>query len=577
MQGKNRLSQGRPPLVILVCFLGVVFPGWGAIGQTEPPRIPSPRDLLPAPAPIPLPAPVPQPPPPVDLTPAVPAPEAPLVPNRIPGTIVVKRFEVVGSTVFSTAELAQVTAPFTNRPITFAELLQAQAEVTKYYTDRGYITSGAVIPPQTLEADVVRIQVVEGSLEAINVVGTRRLNPNYVRSRLAIATQQPLNNRRLLEALQLLQLNPLIQTISAELSAGTRPGSNLLDVKVAEADTFNLQVALNNGRSPAVGTFRRQLQVSEANLLGLGDSLSIGYANTRGSNIGDISYVLPVNPRNGTVSFRFSLGGSLIVEQPFDQIDFRANSRTFDLTYRQPLLQTPSQELALGATLSHQRSQTFILGVPLAVSPGANDQGQSRVSALRFFQEWTERRAQSVFAARSQFSVGLNALGATINESGPDSQFFSWRGQVQWARLLAADTLLLLRSDLQLADRPLLPLEQFGLGGQESIRGYRQDLLLTDNGLLATAELRLPILRVPKITGLLQVAPFIELGKAWNRDADSNPDPSTLASLGLGLVWQQGDRFSARLDWGIPLVPVASERRTWQENGVYFSVVYNLF
>jgi len=28
------------------------------------------------------------------------------------------------------------------------------------------------------------------------------------------------------------------------------------------------------------------------------------------------------------------------------------------------------------------------------------------------------------------------------------------------------------------------PIEQFGLGGLESVRGYRQDLLLTDNALL---------------------------------------------------------------------------------------------
>jgi len=51
----------------------------------------------------------------------------------------------------------------------------------------------------------------------------------------------------------------------------------------------------------------------------------------------------------------------------------------------------------------------------------------------------------------------------------------------------------------------------------------------------------------------------------------ADPDRNTLASVGLGLRWQQGDRFTARLDWGIPLVEVDStEERTWQENGVYF-------
>ena len=57
--------------------------------------------------------------------------------------------------------------------------------------------------------------------------------------------------------------------------------------------------------------------------------------------------------------------------------------------------------------------------------------------------------------------------------------YFSWRGQAQLVRLLAPDTLFLIRADVQLADRALVPLEQIGVGGQETVRGYRQDLLLS--------------------------------------------------------------------------------------------------
>jgi len=550
-----------------------------AIAQTAP-LIPPPQDLLPPTNPNLLPSPTlpTVPPAPAKLTPPTAKP-LPQIPNTIPGAIVVKRFVILGSTIFSQEELLAELKKnkLLDRPLSFAELLQAQVVVTEYFTSRGYKTSGAVIPPQTVEEEgVVKIQVVEGSLEAINVTGTRRLKPNYVRSRLAVAATKPLNERRLLEALKLLQLDPLIQNISAELSAGARPGTNRLDVKVTEARSFKAQLGLNNGRSPAVGSFRRQLDVSEANLLGIGDGLSISYANTDGSNLGDLTYTLPINPYNGTVSVRISQGGNLITEKPFDQIDIRATSRSFDLSLRQPFFRTSAQEFAAGISLSQQSSRTSVLGVPLAISPGADNQGETRVAALRFFQEWTDRRAQSVFAVRSQFSVGLNVFNATINKTAPDGRFFAWRGQMQWLRLLAPDTLLLLRSDLQLADRSLLPLEQLSLGGADSVRGYRQDLLLTDNGWLGSAEVRLPLLRAPESQGLLQAISFIDLGKGWNASG-TNPDPSTLAAVGLGLRWQQGDRLTARLDWGIPLVSVTAEKRTWQENGVYFSIVYNLF
>ncbi|MCC5636838.1 hypothetical protein LC593_13395 [Nostoc sp. CHAB 5844] len=47
---------------------------------------------------------------------------------------------------FSDSQLAEVTKDFRDKPISFAELLEAEALVNKKYTDAGYINSGAVIP-----------------------------------------------------------------------------------------------------------------------------------------------------------------------------------------------------------------------------------------------------------------------------------------------------------------------------------------------------------------------------------------------------------------------------------------------
>jgi len=291
--------------------------------QTIPPN------LLPPPRPTPQAPPTPPPlPPPTDLLQPTPTPTTPeKLPNTVPGRITVKRFEVVGSTVFSPKTLAKVTAPFTNRPLSFTEVLQVRSALTQLYLDKGYVTSGAFIPPQTFNRGVVKIQVVEGRLEAINVKGTRRLNPKYVRSRLAIATSKPLNRNRLLEALQLLQLNPLIKNISAELSAGARPGTSLLEVQVTEAKTFSTPITIDNDRDPSVGSFQRGVQLNEANLLGLGDGLSVGYSNTDGSNNLDASYTLPLNPRNGTLNLSYGNSWSNVIEPPFDILKIKANFR----------------------------------------------------------------------------------------------------------------------------------------------------------------------------------------------------------------------------------------------------------
>ncbi|AVH72479.1 ShlB/FhaC/HecB family hemolysin secretion/activation protein [Nostoc sp. 'Lobaria pulmonaria (5183) cyanobiont'] len=551
-------------------------------------NVPPPQDIQPpTPSPLPLPE-VPQPlPPPAELfPPSAPTPTPEELPSgNFPQTIVVERFEVIGSTVFSAQELAQATAEFTKRPISPTQLFQARSKITELYVKNGYITSGALIPPQTIQSGVVKIQVVEGKLEDIQVTGTRRLNPNYVRSRLAIATSAPLNRQRLLEALQLLQLNPLIKNVTAELSTGSQPGTSLLEVKVSEAKTFSGQIILDNGRSPSVGSFRRGLRLNEANLLGLGDDLSLGYTNTDGSNSFDASYTLPLNPRNGTLSFNYGTTSSHVIEPPFDALDIESASRYYEVTFRQPIVQTPTQEFALGLTASRRESdiswklQRESEGgfPPSLLSPGADDEGHTRVSALRFFQEWTNRNSREVIALRSQFSLGIDVLDATVNQDAPDSRFFAWQGQAQWARLLAPETLLLLRLNTQLASRTLLPIEQFGLGGQDSIRGYRQDYLLTDNGTFVSAEVQVPILRLPQINSTLQVVPFVDFGVGWNSSGRNNPDPNTLASVGLGLRWAQGDRLTVRLDWGIPLISVDSNERTLQESGLYFSLLYNPF
>jgi len=491
----------------------------------------------------------------------------------------VDRIEVVGSTVFKPEDFKAVTSSYVGRELTFAELLQVKDAVTKLYTDKGYVTTGALITPQTVESGVIKIQVVEGSLQEIKIVGNRRLNSEYIRSRIKLDAGKPLNVPHLMEKLQLLRLDPRIQNLSAELQTGARPGTNTLQVAVKEADTFKLTAILDNGRSPSVGSFRRGIDLQETNLLGLGDTLSVGYANTDGSNAINTSYTLPINAHNGAVSFSYNQGWNHVIEKPFSVLDIQSNSKSYEFGYRQPLIQKPTQELAVGLSFSREESQTElgldrIGGFPL--SPGADANGKTKISALRFTQEYTQRSNKQVFAARSQFSVGVDWFGANVNENAPDSRFFSWRGQAQWVRQLKPDTLFVVKGDLQVANDSLVPLEQFGLGGQLSVRGYRQDALLTDSGLLLSSELRLPIVRAPKMKGVLQLTPFFEIGKGWNNNG-KNPSPSTLVSTGLGLLWKQDDNFSTRLDWGIPLVSVEGEKRSLQENGLYFSVSYLLF
>jgi hemolysin activation/secretion protein len=502
----------------------------------------------------------------------------------IAGTFRVKQFVLNGSRIFSQAEIDRVTKAFTDRPITFADVLQARSQINELYLNQGYITTGAYVPEQDFQdGGNVQITIVEGGLESIEIQGNTRLNSGYLRSRIANAGKAPLNREQLLEGLQLLRLNPLLSNLSATLEGGTKPGKSILTVKVQEAPSFDTQFSVNNNRSPSVGSFKRGVQMSEGNLFGFGDSLNVGYSNTKGSNSWDVGYSIPISPQDTTLSFNLGASTSNVIEKPFNLLKIESKSRYYELTLRQPLQRRTTSEIAVGLTFSRRESETNLgfenIG-PFPLSPGADDRGSTRVSALRFFQELTKRSDKQVLAFRSQFSLGLNTFDATSNGGTiPDSQFFSWRGQAQWVKLIGNDpeSLLLLRADAQLANRPLLSGEQFGIGGVDSVRGYRQDALLTDSGLFGSAEVRLPIARIPSWNSTISLAPFLEWGRGWNQGRES-PEVSTLFSGGLGLRWRVANKLTARLDWGIPFRAIkSSTKSSLQENGLYFALSWNPF
>ncbi|HCF26906.1 MAG TPA: ShlB/FhaC/HecB family hemolysin secretion/activation protein, partial [Cyanobacteria bacterium UBA11049] len=441
------------------------------------------------------------------------------------------------------------------------------------YIRNGYTTSGAFLPLQDVSDGLIKIQVVEGELERIEVQGLNRLQKSYVRSRIAAAAKTPINIRRLESALQLLQLDPLFSRVQAELTAGTVPGSNILILNLKEAPPLSAGLIVDNHDSPSVGSTRGTAVLSHNNLLGLGDRARAEVAIAEGVEDYNISYALPVNARNGTLNFRYENGNSRIIEQPFAPLDINGETQTYSLGFRQPLIRTPTTEFALSLSGDLRRSQTYILDdEPFSFTIGP-EKGESRVSAIRFSQDWVNRSANRVLAARSQFSLGLDILDATVNDTGADGRFFSWLGQFQWVQALneRKDTTLVASTAAQLTGDSLLPLEQFSIGGVNTVRGYRANQRVGDSGIFGSVEVRLPLIRDGDNFGLLQIAPFLDAGTIWNNNGEAIASSNTLVSIGLGLRWQNS-RLSARLDWGIPLVPVAKQGDTLQDNGIYFSI-----
>lgn len=506
-------------------------------------------------------------------------------PSVTPARIYVKKIQVVDSTVFTEQQLNQVVQPFEGRELTQEEIVKAADAITQLYLNNNYINSRAIpVAQQPGSADgVVVIRVIEGRVAEIEVQGTRRLNPDYVRNRIQLGAGVPLNTIKLEDQLRLLRLDPLLNNIEASLRPTGKIGQSILIVRVEEADAFTSSFGIDNYSPPSIGSERLGIELRHRNLTGNGDELAGSWYHslTGGSDLFDFSYQIPVNAMNGKVRLRFAPNRNEITQPPFDDFGIKANQDVYDISYRQPLVRSPREEFALSLGFTHENGQTFLfdqLPTPFGIGPDPN--GVSRTSVFKFSQDYVRRDPQGAWYLQSQFNLGTGLLDATLNNDPiPDGRFFSWLGQIQRVQRLNEDNLLLVQAELQLTPDSLLPSQQFVIGGGRSVRGYRQNARSGDNGFRLAIEDRITVQRNQAGLSTIELIPFLDLGAVWNQSDNPNklPNQTFLASAGLGLLWNQAfgiDRLTMRLDYGIPFVDLSDRGNNAQDEGFYFSVRY---
>lgn len=563
ISSENELSRSQfafspavQPTRLSVGVTTTLSPLWssGLRAQVPPPseRFPQPQpDISPLPG-------SPESPPANQPTPAEP-------PVDIPTDVFVETIQITGSTVFETAELQAVVAPFEGQSLTAQQLVQVADAVTQLYLQNGYITTRAVLAEQVITGGILEIQVFEGGIEAIAIEGNRNLKDPFIRDRIARVTEAPLNQIILEEQLRLLQLHPLIETIEASLQAGDEQGSSVLTVLVEETSPVVGQLSFDNYSPNTVGSNRLGGEIGYLSPSGFGDevSASVFISTTGGSEVYNVGYRVPVNALDGTLQLGYTKTNFEITDPETNfGLDIGGDTDIYTVSFRQPLIRSLREEFALSFGFRRREGETLISDILI---------DSSDTSVLQFGQDYLRRGANGAWSLRSQFSFGANLFEITdLPDNQPDGEFFSWLGQVQRVQVLGDRQTLVLQGDLQLSTDPLLPSEQFILGGGQSLRGYEQNTLFGDNGFRFSIEDRIALDRNAAGRSTIQVAPFIDLGVAWNNDdSPSEIDENFLMGLGAGLLWEPLPGFSTRLDFAAPLISSDDN-----EEAFFFSVIY---
>jgi hemolysin activation/secretion protein len=487
------------------------------------------------------------------ILPPYPIPEGPDTDAIAGGVkVFVREIHIQGNTVVPTEELRRIAEPYEGRALAFAELLVLRDLLTLAYVDRGYVTSGAVLPPQTIEDGVLVFEIVEGELRDLVIETDGRFRDGYLRKHLTPREGGPINVYALQKRLQTLQRDRRIQRVDARLVPSEDRGLAILQVRVTEATPYRLSAEFNNYRNPSIGSWGGPVRAELDNAIGIGDFWYTRGTFTEGLRQVEGLATAPLTVWDTLLTVRGQWSEADVVSDPIASVlDIESRSWSLGIELRQPLYRSHRIVLETFLRAEVRRAQSLLDGQGFPFAEGPDVEGKSKVSVLRWGLQWTRRSQIQALALRSVLSGGVDVLDATINPREiPDGRYLAWLAQGQWAlRLPWLDAELLARGDVQLADDPLLPLEQFAMGGRFTVRGYRENTLVRDNGLVGSLELSVPLFRRIEPQVRIEAIPFVDAGYSWNTDRKSIGQ-QTLVSAGIGtrmffLPW-----FRFELYWG---------------------------
>lgn len=498
------------------------------------------------------------------------SPEGARLPASAP--IHVTSLQITGNTVFDTASLYALVANAEGQSLTLSQLDAVAARITAYYRSHGYPLARALIPAQTIQAGVVRIQIIEAHYGKIGLENSSRVHDALLAATLSpLQAGQVIGQSSLESSLLLLSDIPGV-LVAASLRPGQTVGTSDLLVNTSPGPAVTGNVALDDYGDRYTGRARAGGTVKFINPLHHGDVLSAdGLTTGDGLNYGRIAYESVLNGEGTRVggaysALHYTLGESLA------SLDAHGTAQVQSIWAKQPLVR--SRALNLYGQIEYDqlqlrdhidtsaiRTDRHLGNTTLSLSGDARDMLLSdAVSSWNV--GWTAGRVGFDDAAAEQ----ADAQSARTQRS-----FSKWNANLARLQSLGASNALYLAVSGQWANTNLDASQKMTAGGPFSVRAYDTGAVAGDTGYLASIELRHTLDLA--WGGQWQAVAFVDSAhvtineNAWVAGTNS----ATLSGAGVGLNWAGVDQWSARIYLATPvgatplLVAGTSSMRAWLE------------
>lgn len=482
----------------------------------------------------------------------------------------VRRIVVENVRAIPAADVRAVVSVFEGRPLGEGELRDLERRLTQLYIERGFVTSGVLLARRAgVEGEVV-FTAVEGTVAQVRFrAPPRYASPEWLTSLLVPRPEEAPRLSELQERMAALRESGVVERINAELLPLGDLGASELVVTVEERRPWSAQLRYDNHHSPVVGARRPSLWVEHRNPSGWGDRFDAHVARTVGLDDFHAAYSVGLPRSPWRLGARYERSDSLAIDPPtFRDLEITAASTTRRVEVSNALIGTSTRSVSASLALERRRSESTLLGIPFSFTAGITD-GVSEVAVGRLAAELTALGPTAVVFLRGQWSAGRSRRSIDAVDGSPAERFHVIALQSQYARRLSeSGAQALLRVDAQYARDTLFPIEKKPLGGADSVRGYRENVLLRDSAVVATVEARWPVWRRGEETRM-SIALFADA--AYARDAVPRPaDVRSIASAGVGLLVALPWGISGRIDYARPSRRWLTERADSQDRGVHF-------
>lgn len=392
-----------------------------------------------------------------------------------------------GATILKGKILDGIVAEFSGRclgQVSIGNLLQ---QLSAAYADRGYITTRAYIPAQDISTRKLKIDVLEGRIEAfvyrqVDEDGQPKDGKaRKIKSAFPAKAGDVFQLRDIEHGLE--QINRLSSSqANANLTAGTEPGTSQVVVTEQKVDTVRGTFGIDNQGSEESGETQVRLGLEADDLLRINDTIAFSYSGSENSNAFAVSASVPFRKWlfSGNASYSESLTNLSATSDLFTQtanLDLRAERLVFR--------DARSKYYAYGALSSYWNERFVNIA---ALTP------QHR-SAYRVGFRQEHRLKKAIIAADTSLTFGADFFGADRDpvmpvQGAPRTEYKKLEARINYIRPFENGNQLSFSFTGQVSDQILFSNEQLSIGGWNSVRGYNGFNVAGDSGFFVRSEYR---------------------------------------------------------------------------------------